>query len=202
MKHLYKFALIILISSFTTSCLNTTSNSNNENEEEASIEDDFNLITINNEYIMYVPKYMKVAYDLNEEASLQYQNAFKEAYVVVIDESKEEFVEIYREIDEYDESLSVIENYKKTQVQYFEEDMNIAKLTEAKRNTINGLNAEVIEMDARIAGIDFDITYTVAFIEGNEKVYMIMAWTLESKKAKYRPDVKQMINSFNILNRN
>ncbi len=59
---------------------------------------------------------MKQTNDLNEEASLQYNNLFKENYIIEIDESKEEFISAMDEAEINDPSYSVVENYRNIQL--------------------------------------------------------------------------------------
>ncbi|MFT5859758.1 MAG: hypothetical protein ACI865_001862 [Flavobacteriaceae bacterium] len=54
--------------------------------------------------------------NLNDQASLQFANLQKEKYIIVIHESKSEYIEIFRDLDQFDEALSVIDNYAEHQV--------------------------------------------------------------------------------------
>lgn len=196
MKHLPKLTLILFIGLLLTSCSDSL---NNTIEEIVAIEDDFMPIEINDEYVINIPKHMKVANDLNDDAALQYQNIFKETYLIVIGESKEVFVSEFKELGEYNDSLSVVENYRDIQLQFLSEGMDINMQSEAKSLKINGLDAEMIEIDAQVEGIVYGISYFLTFIEGEENIYMIMAWTLEDKKEKYKPEFEKSMQSFQLL---
>ena len=52
-----------------------------------SKEEEFKKIEVKN-YALQLPSYLSKTNDLNEDASLQYQNPFRELYIIVIDESK------------------------------------------------------------------------------------------------------------------
>ncbi len=191
MKKIKPIILYIFISIFMISC-----DSFNTKKPENLSKDDFTLIKINNEYILKVPKYMSKA-DLNDEASLQYQNILKETYSLIIDESKDEFVSTFKEIDNYNDAISVAENYRNVHVEYLEESVVINRKSNSKSLKINNLNAVQLEIDATFDGID--ITYFLTFITGSEKVYMIMNWTLENRKDKYRNTFDKMANSFKTI---
>ena len=200
MKRNLLLIFTIAIGHIFTSCVNENSgNTTSENVKEAQEEISFNPVSINNEYEISVPDYMTPAKDLNAEASLQYQNIYKETYVIIIDESKEDFVTAFREFGEYDDSMSTIENYRKTQLLFLMEGINLKKQTKPKNLTINGLNAEYVELDGIPEGLDLDISYFFTFIEGKNKLYMVMAWTLGDRKMKYKSMFEQLSQSFRLL---
>ena len=137
---------------------------------------------------------MRETTELNDEASLQYMNAFKEAYVIVIDEPKDSFVTVFKDIDEYIDSISVLENYKKEQIESFESFVTGFKVYNEEKQKINGLNAITLNVDGVVE--DFDVTYTYGFFEGKETLYMMLCWTEQSSKNKYKPTYKTMLESF------
>lgn len=161
---------------------------------------DFAFIKINNEYGMNIPTYMKKSTNLNEEASMQFANIFKGAFMIVIDESKEEFINLYTDLGEYNDSVSVVENYRDIQLKLLDENMEILWRSASRSATINQLDAELIQIDGRVDDIEHTISYTLGFIEGNEKMYMVMAWTLVERKQKYEDTFNKSIKSFRLLN--
>ncbi|WP_396589595.1 hypothetical protein [Allomuricauda sp. R78024] len=196
MKKISTILLLIILGFSLTSCINFKTK---EKEGTSDIEN-FNQIEINNEYQVSLPKYMRKTSELNDDASLQYQNVFKEAYVIVIDEPKEEFVDVFKELDQYSDKYSLVENYRDVQLQLFAESMNIENETTPVSMEINGLDAEMLEIDGKVQGIEDKITYFLTFIEGDEKVYMIMAWTMLNRKDTYRADFENITKSFALIN--
>lgn len=156
-------------------------------------------IEINDTYGMKIPNYMDESFDLNDEASLQYENTIKETYVVVIDESKQEFVDVFIELEEYDESISVVQNYRDIQLEFLTEGIEILHQSKPKSIKIKGLNAEIVEIDGAVEGVEVDISYFLTFVEGRENLYMIMAWTLKDMKEKHRADLEKIGKSFYLL---
>ncbi len=150
-------------------------------------------------YSMGVPTYMSKATSLNEEASLQFQNIFKEAYVIVIDEDKQQFIKTFKELSSYDTTLSVIDNYGSVQLQSVSSRSEVISKEELKNLTINGMNAAATELDAKVEGVSVPISYFLTFVEGKKKLYFIMGWTLQNKKEAYRADYLQMRKSFKEL---
>ncbi len=196
MKKILKsiFALILLLQVF--SCIDFSDNI----KKEKLNDDSFKAITINEEYEVKLPKYMKEAQNLNDEASLQYQNIFKETYFVVIDEPKEEFKEVFLDIGEYDESLPLIKNYKNAQLEFFKESLTTYEFINESSKKINGKDAEVVAFDGKVQGVIYDISYLFTFVEGDDKVYMLMGWTLKNKRDKYQETFEYISDSFTVLN--
>jgi hypothetical protein len=156
-------------------------------------------VTVNDEFSLGVPAYMTKATSLNDNASLQFQNIFKEAYVIVIDEDKEEFIKAYEESSAYDTARSLLSNYSDIQVQLTTSAMDVISRKELTTMGINGLRAETTEIDATVEGIDSPITYFLTFVEGDEKFYFIMAWTLQDKKDTHRATFEEIANSFRLI---
>jgi hypothetical protein len=171
----------------------------NGGKNEKSAKNDYDTISINGQYSMHIPKFMTKAANLNNDASLQYQNIFKEVYVIVIDENKKEFIETYNNLGSYDSTRSPIANYADTQVQLITSNANVISKTEVANFTINGADAATTEIDASIEGIKTPITYFLTFIDGKDNLYMIMAWTLREKKETHRPLFDEIAKSFKMV---
>ncbi|MAO07639.1 MAG: hypothetical protein CL596_02885 [Alteromonas sp.] len=176
-----------------TSCLGGSDKKEKASKMDAS---EFRTESALSLYEMQVPKYMSSTTGLNADASMQFQNIYKETYLAVIEEPKKDFIEVFEEIGEYDESNSPAANYQTIQMNYFTEGMQIKSRTDPVRLKINGLNAEQVEVVGRVPDIDFDIYYLMTFIEGSETLYMMMEWTLETKKDDFKNTFKYMANSF------
>jgi hypothetical protein len=168
-------------------------------EEKTGGKVDLKVVSINEDYSMGVPMHMSKTTSLNDDASLQFQNIFKETYVIVIDENKKEFIDAYMELSAYDTSRSALSNYSDTQVQSTTANMEVVSQKDLTRLKINGLRAATTEIDARVEGLKFPVTYFLTFIEGKEKLYFIMAWTLQDKKDTHRAAFDQMARSFKTL---
>jgi hypothetical protein len=187
-----KTSLLFFLVAFMISCGNDNKSLN--------IATDFKKINVNNLYTIKLPKYMDEAKeDLNDVASLQYENQLKETYLLIIDESKKEYIDSYRRFDEYNEELSVAENYKNAQLELIQEGIKTLRLSEPSTSKINGLDVVHLELDAKVEGVFYDITYFFNFIEGKENMYMIMAWTLTSEKDTYREVFKKAASTFSLL---
>lgn len=189
------FPLLFLVGVSFTSCIDfKTKKSSSEPKPE-----DFNTIAVKDQYQIDIPRFMKSTTGLNDEASLQYQNIYKEAYTIIIDEPKDEFVDIFKELGNYDDNLSLLENYRDIQLQFFNERMQVNTQSSPKSMKINALDAEQVEIDAHVEGVDEEISYFLTFLEGTDNVYMVMCWTLKSKKEEHAKTYGMMAESFALM---
>ncbi len=195
MKNTLYFILTLIVTQTFISCFG------DKKEERLSLEKDFKLVEINNEYSMRIPKYMKESNDLLDGASLQYANIFEEIYVVVTSENKEEFMSYHKDIGAYNDTISPVDYYADTQLKILKSGLDVEKTAEIKSLKINSLPAQIIEYDAKIPGVKYDISYFATSIEGDEKFYIITAWTLKSKKDTHRNTFEKMARSFRLLDK-
>lgn len=199
MKKITSIALICIMVSLT-SCLemiDQAAKKASEQSSESLSEEDYKTISVENLYSLDVPNYMKEMKSLHDEASLEYANIFKDAYSVVIHENKQEFIDIFKEIDEYDSELSPIENYVMVQKQMFQESIDDFKFQDYGLKKINDYPARQIKVSGIIDGID--IKYVVAFIEGEDYIYMIMNWTSGERFSKMENTFEYITGTFKLL---
>jgi hypothetical protein len=191
-------ALLALVSFTISGCSNKPKTEEDRNTLKA--DDSFQEVKIDGLYSMKLPDYLEVGYDLNSEASLQYQNIEKEVYVIVIDEPKQDFIDVFMTLGDYDSTRSAVDNYADAQMESIEGNMETVSSKSALRKTkLNGSEARVADVAGTQAGITDAMGFTVAFVEGKETLYMIMTWTFEKDKVKYQDDMDMMINSFKEL---
>jgi len=191
-RHLVPVIALVL---FLVSC----KDSKNKKEVDTFGTDTFHTYSINGNYNIDVPNFMTGTTGLNEEASLQFQSLIKEAYLLVIDEPKADFEEVYRDLGQYDDSLSVIQNYRDARLQILSRTTQIIHKSANTSRLIHGLNAESVELDAKVNGMDNEISYFLTFINGGEKVYMVMGWTLKERKKEHKKTFKTIAESFRLI---
>lgn len=155
----------------------------------------FETVEVNSLYSLDLPEFMTSTTQLNDEASLQYNNLYKEKYVIVIDESKEEFVETFKELNMYDESKSIIDNYAEAQSAFISEGATVLKESDFRSAKANGLEMRMKDIDADVTGVPESVSYFLGFVEGKETLYMVMAWTLKSRKDGYEEEAGKIIKS-------
>jgi hypothetical protein len=199
-----KFNSLSLISAAILSLVAFGSFTNEKNAEQTSnkmiscdTSDSPRRITINDEYSIEIPRHMKVATDLNADASLQYNDLEEELYIIVIDESTKEFRETFRNEKEWDENLTVAENYRKVQIANMKKTLKSMKgKPTLQKTSISKTPAEIVDFVGKVDGIDPLIYYKIGFLESDGKLYMIMTWTLNDMRSRHNTEMMNMIKSF------
>lgn len=120
-------------------------------------------------YSLGIPAYMTRTYDLNDVATLQYQNTSKEAYVIVIEDSKDELASLgMKFIDAADFLANFTDDYL-----IAANDRSISKITNFKENKNDHAQLELTwESD----GNNFYMLITVA--ETETHFYKLLCWTI------------------------
>lgn len=173
-----KIILIVLVS-FLISCDSTV---------------EWKKIEVNN-FAIELPSYLSISKQLNDDASLQYQNIFKELYIIVIDENKSEMGssledngldELYS--NDFEGYTSLLSNNLAN---------NVAMKNKTEKDTlINSLQAKILKFEGKVE--DIDVFYEVVYINGIDDYYQVMSWTLLEKKSEFEPIMDKMIQSFRI----
>lgn len=160
-----------------------------------NVKEEFKTITIPNKYSLDIPDSFEKADNLNEEATLQYQNVFKEFYVIVMEEPKETFdtAVITNDVD----MTPDLEGYFKAIQLNLKEGVKNLKIFNQKNTEINGRKAKVFSMTGNVEG--YDIFYRYALIQGKKHYYQIMLWTEKKNGESYLATMDQSINSFKEL---
>ncbi|MFA6570078.1 MAG: hypothetical protein WCT77_02460 [Bacteroidota bacterium] len=137
-------------------------------------------------YYLNLPDYMIKTKDLNDAASLQYKNVIKEAYVIVIEDSKEELetlgVKFTNPMDFY-----------KDFIQSFMQKINNPIAKDPYKLKVNGNSAVQGELTASIE--NEDIFYLITVVETKTHFYKIMCWTTLDNKKVHLEDFKKIASS-------
>lgn len=194
MKQLLNTCLVLALFSVIVSCqfFGTA-------DEDLSLEKDFKLVKQADDFAIYLPKYFKKTDDLNQEATLQFQNFFRETYLVLIEEPKAEFITLFKDLGDYNHSITPVKNYKNVQRNYFSEFIDITNRYESRSLNVHGLPTEIVRFDGIVD--DVDIAYDVAYLEGQDTIYMIIAWTLKDRRKTYAKTFDMIFNSFREIKR-
>ena len=156
------------------------------------------LVTVENKYSISLPSFLvKASTTLNADASLQYMHAWKEFYVIVIDESKSEMQKALTDNNLMDKYSNDIKGYSDLLLVGFEQSISISHKSDMVDTLINNLPARVLTINGRAEGID--AFYSFAFIEGKERYYQIMTWTLSSKEYEYKDKMSKILYSLKEL---
>ena len=143
-----------------------------------------NLISRDSLCQITLPKHWVVMKDLNDEASLQAGNSFREEYMIILSDYKSDFVGTLEDHANVTSQslLGLLEGGTKSDFEMFE---------------INGLRT----LQCEITGVS-DLTrivYLHTTIEGELCYYQVLTWTLPSKMPGAMEPFKEVIPSFKEL---
>ncbi|WP_130734068.1 hypothetical protein [Flavobacterium sp. J27] len=158
--------------------------------------ENFETIGVNN-FSLDLPTYLSKTTNLNNSASLQYQNVFKELYIIAIDEDKNELGKALHNngLDKiYSNDFNGYVDLLKIGL---ENDIEMENET-VKDTLINGLQTKLIKFEGKVE--TYNVFYAVAYVNGVDNYYQIMSWTLLDKKEEYETTIDKMIFSFKVKN--
>lgn len=146
---------------------------------------DFQEQKVGHIYHVSIPDYMTKSYSLNNAASLQYLNAARETYVIVIEDSKEQLLEAGIP---FTGPGDFYEHFEST---FADKSSQISPRQNLK---INGNQAIQVEITKPFGG--YNVHYLVTVIESDTHFYKMLAWTIEDYKDRYLSDFKRIASSF------
>ena len=159
--------------------------------------DEEQLITVGNKYSLSIPSFLTKVSNLNDDASLQYQHAWKEFYVIAIEESKDEMQKALVDNNLTDIYENNIEGYSKLMLDVFKESLSNPYQSEIIDTTINKMPAKLTTLSGRVEGID--AFYSIGIYEGKDKYYQVLAWTLSNKQHSYKSKMNKILYSLKEL---
>ena len=155
-------------------------------------------ITIKKRYSLDLPNFLSVANHLHEDASLQYQNIFKEFYTIVIDEPSKDFDEmIVNEPSLSDYYTANLEGYSNLIVDNMKVTVEDGTFSEFTKTKINGNEARTISLEGTVEGIK--VFYHLTFIKGKKQYYQIVNWTELKRKEDHLQFMENISASFQEL---
>lgn len=144
----------------------------------------FKIVNEKNLYTLEIASYLTKTRDLSTIPSLQYHNRFRTVYLVI----KNDLISTI-DMD--------FESYRQEFVNSFLERFPDAQLNTLPQNELNGYPAIMEEIVVKTDGEK--VWYLSATVKGKKHYYQILSWTLDHRKEKYEQDIRQMVQSFQIL---
>lgn len=148
------------------------------------------------DFTMDIPDYMVSTTSLDASRPFQYMNAYKEQYIVASFEDRDLVEPSLKALKP--EGKTFLEQYVNYNKQVIEEGVNISAQEKPKNMIIDGMKAQLLQFDGTVEGISEPISYYTVFIEGKDRIYFVMTWTLESKKEEFKDVADKMIKSFKL----
>lgn len=155
--------------------------------------DEEQRVIVKNKYSLSIPAFLTKVSNLNNDASLQYQHAWKEFYVITIDEPKAEIKKTLEENDLTDIYSNDINGYTKLMLDVFKESLLNPYQSELVDTTINQMPAKLTTLSGTVEGIN--AFYSIGIYEGKDNYYQVVSWTLSSKKYIYQNKMTKILYS-------
>lgn len=163
------FSLLLLIIMFLSAC---------------TYKNEWHQVPVQNKFSVELPDYMKESKKLRADASLQYENRYRNTYIIVIEHDKKntpfnEFV---------NNSINPITKY-----------LDKPAITDSMNITLNNLPTRVNKIMGEMESGDEkeNIYYTHYSIDGKKKYYEVCTWTRGPKRLdQYGKDLQRMMDSF------
>jgi len=150
----------------------------------------FTEVKVNDRYSISIPDYLQPCADLHKDASMQYQNAEKDIYAIVINEKK-------ITMQEYNLDYDIDLYFKSIASQPFLETIKDGKVSIPGRQEIDGHKALIAEITGKIE--ETEVYYKLAVIESRYEFYQLLIWTRAEHKEKYEKDMITIVESFKEL---
>ena len=180
--------LFILVLATVGACGGGDSSSNGETTPSTPVESTAQAVTgtvmtsTNGAVQITVPDDWDAMTDLNDVAIIQSANLVKEQYIIVIDDTKEDFAE--PDLGEYSDITS----------QLIIDGLNGSEVGPSTPLTINGNAALQKEIRGSIDNIN--VVYIHTSVETPTHFYQVLTWTLKSQFDKNRSVLQEVTNSF------
>lgn len=131
-----------------------------------------------------MPKGWSKQTDLHEDSELQAANRRRDAYLIVLTESKEDFA-----------TGTTFKDHAKLTFDSLHSKLSEATVTRGPTEiTINGRSALQSEIHGTTDGLN--VVYIHTTVDGKEEFHQLLSWTLKSKFASNRSAMESIINSF------
>lgn len=151
------------------------------------------LVSVDNKYSLSIPAFLSKTDDLNEDASLEYQNPLREFYVITIDESKKELDQALIDNDLTDYYENNIEGYSDLILEGLHYGLKNAKTSNILDTTVNKMPAKLTSISGEVDG--FEIFYYIGIYEGKDRFYQVLTWTLNNRKSMYKSQMEKILHS-------
>jgi hypothetical protein len=152
----------------------------------------FNTQKTGHEFYIDTPNYMVKTTDLNDAANFQYTNKIKEAYTIVISDSKEAITaggSKYENLEEFHDEL----------IKSLKTGLEDPSESEPKIFEQNGLKFYQIKLNGSFLNTEkekkFPVIYLITYVESDKYYYQILSWSIASNFDSLLPDYLKIASS-------
>ncbi|MEA1874331.1 MAG: hypothetical protein U9N51_07890 [Bacteroidota bacterium] len=150
--------------------------------------------SVKDKYKLSVPENMTELEGLSSEASFQYGNESESFYVLVIDETSDEFYTVFDEYELEEFYPRNLMGYSKMVVETMQENADIFNIGKFENVNINGL--EAVETDFYGIYNGLNIYYHLTTLESDSHFYQIMSWTPKENMKLHEESMEKITQSF------
>jgi hypothetical protein len=144
-----------------------------------SFSQNFSTKSGGNCYRLEIPNYMVKTYNLNDVPTLQYNNIVKEAYVIVIEDSKDELQSLSMV---FQNAREFLENFTKD-YQLETQNRTLSEITEFESN-----KNQHAQVEMSWSNEDGHFYMLITTVETKEHFYKILCWTILENKDLLKND--------------
>lgn len=155
------------------------------------------IVTVEDKYSLSIPSFLTKVTNLNSDASLQYQHVWKELYVIVIDESRDEVKKALEENNLTNFYHNDLEGYSELLLDSFKGEISSVHQSVVVDTILNGLPAKLTTLTGKVEG--FEVFYSIGFYEGKDRYYQVLSWTTSSNKYLHNSEMEKTLYSLREL---
>jgi hypothetical protein len=142
-----------------------------------------------------VPRHFVPVNNINPDATLQFADAENEEYLIIIEEDKAAFLDSVKYMDYYSATATAAMNYREywnvNMVESLDSMYNVTRSRQGKSTEV-----QLLKFTGNLPTVPEPVVYTMGFVEGKTKMYVITAWTLLSYNEKNDAELTMTVSSF------
>jgi hypothetical protein len=135
-------------------------------------------VILNDSYQLEVTAYMNKTSELNADAEVQFQNKFRNRYLLVFQSQKQE----------------PFKDFVDQRVQQLLDKVQDSVISKSTAKKVNGIQAHERVINAKVG--EERIYYKLMFYEGKKHFYQLVVWTRDDKLAPFKQDMEKIATSF------
>lgn len=172
-------------------------------QNRAQKDDSTQHVVVDNRFAIDIPYFLSERHDLSEDASIQYGNSTLDISFQVVDEPKDEFIDMINELESQlsnsDPNQTLLDKMAVICLGNYFEDMDKVEIGDYTETQINGLNAVTLNAFQKRTFFKDALYGSFAFIEGKKTLYQIIILSGGTSISKLAEKLESCIQSFEEL---
>lgn len=172
-------------------------------QNRAQNDDSVQTVVVQNRFSIDVPSFLEPTTRFGEDASVQYWSRALDVSFQVIDEPKQEFVDVIEdlknELPDLKNDATILDKMATMALINLFDDIDKVEIGNYQKTMINGLNAIMINAFQKRSFFKDALYGSLAFIEGKDTLYQIIILSGGTSIQKLADKLEQSICSFREL---